>query len=531
MKHRKIATLTLILTLALSLFAAIPVQAATEPEIETSIQAGLAWLAAQQNPDGSWGVVNYKTADTAFCVLKFIDAAKEFGTTWDDTGYIYHQNVVDGLNYLFSRAVKVPIAVQPAGNPDSDLDGYGVTFIANTLGYETSIALMAIAATMKPAEVVNVPGSVVDGWTYEEVVEDVVDWMAWAQNEASGGSSRGGWRYSPNSGDSDNSVTGYAALGLGYAKQFGKPAPSWVLDELKLFIGAIQAPAGYSLYTPTWDYADRMLKTGNLLYEMALVGMPIEDPNVQLAIQYIEDNWGNIGNVYQRGYCLMKGLEAYDIEDLGGTDWFDDLSTWIVDTQVSDHWVGYQDDGTGVRSTAWALLTLEKVTADPDLTPVDFKQRALELVSGVESTDYRINFKNKLIISYITKSLNEQYWMDGAHLDPMMGWLVFKYEFMACNHMKILMADYPELEATYMEACELLVEADRMLAETLLNEAQALAPPVGTPARAIYDTYFAKATMYYEKGLEYMEAGDCCRAILQFEYSWLQSKTIIQRFS
>ena len=162
------------------------------------------------------------------------------------------------------------------------------------------------------------------------------------------------------------------------------------------------------------------------------------------------------------------------------------------------------------------------------------KSDALRLVSGIETDDYRISFKNKLIISYIQKSLNPALWPDPDHLDPVMGWLVFKYEFMACNHMKILMADYPddvELVATYTEACELLAEADMMLAETLMAEAEALAPPVGTPARAIFDTYFAKATLYFDKGVEYMEAGDCCRAILQFEYSWLQSKTIIQKFS
>ena len=479
------------------------------------------------------------TADTGLSVLKFIDAAKEFGTTWDDPGYIYHQNVVDGLNRLFARAAIGAIAVQAAGDPDSDGDGIGVYFQASTQVYETSIALMAIAATQTPAKVVSVTGSVVDGWTYDQVVEDIVDFMAWAQNENP--ADRGGWGYTPNSAWSDNSVTGYAALGLGYAKQFGRPAPSWVIDELALWVAAIQDPAtGASWYRTLaagggWQvYGDLMLKTGNLLYEMALIGLPVGDPNVQHALQYIENNWGDIGTQYQRAYCLMKGLEAYDIETVGTHDWFDELSTWIVDDQNGDgYWTGDAHDSTGgIRSTAWALLTLEKATAppQPELS-LELKLKALELVSGIETSDYRIGFKNRLIISYITKSVNKAYWVDGSHLDPRMGWLVFKYEFMACNHMKILMADYPddvELVETYMEACKLLVEADRLLALTLLKEAEANAPPVGTPARAIYDTYHDKAVMYYEKGVEYMDAGDCCRAILQFEYSWLQSRNLVK---
>ena len=189
----------------------------------------------------------------------------------------------------------------------------------------------------------------------------------------------------------------------------------------------------------------------------------------------------------------------------------------------------YPDEGAVV-----GVQDIYVTVPEIEIFPRDAKLRALELVSGIETDDYRLNFKNKLIISYITKSLNPALWLDPDHVDPMMGWLVFKYEFMACNHMKILMADYPDnkvLVETYMEACELLVEADMILAQTLLNEADALAPPEGTPARAIYDTYFAKAKLYFEKGVEYMDAGDCCRAILQFEYSWLQSKTIIQKFS
>ena len=161
----------------------------------------------------------------------------------------------------------------------------------------------------------------------------------------------------------------------------------------------------------------------------------------------------------------------------------------------------------------------------------DLKRRALELVSGIETDDYRINFKNKLIISYITKSLDDSYWMDASHLDPRMGWLVFKYEFMACNHMKILMADYPddtELVETYMEACRLLVEADRLLALTMLEEAEANAPDEGTPERVIFDIYYGKAEMYYDQGKAYMDAGDCCRAILQFEYSWLQTRNLVR---
>ena len=194
--------------------------------------------------------------------------------------------------------------------------------------------------------------------------------------------------------------------------------------------------------------------------------------------------------------------------------------------------------GTGV-----SYLLDEEVTDSDDANYVgtpsepeflyELKALALDMVSEIDTGIYRLDYKNSLVVSYITKSINPALWVDLEHIDPVMGWLVFKYEFMACNHMKLLMADYPDepVVDVYMEVCGLLVEADRQLAKVLMDEAMALAPPEGTPERSVYDTYFAKATMYYEQGLAYMESGDCCRAILQFEYSWLQSKTIVQRFS
>ena len=158
------------------------------------------------------------------------------------------------------------------------------------------------------------------------------------------------------------------------------------------------------------------------------------------------------------------------------------------------------------------------------------KEAALNLVSELEPDDYRTAFKNRLVVNYIEKSLSPELWVDETHLDPARGWLVFSYEFMACSHMKTLIPDNPGLADVYTEASVKLAEADEELAKVLLEEAEAAAPPLGTPTRSVYDSYMGKALMFYENGVEYMDAGDYCRAILQFEYSWLQSKTITQRY-
>jgi hypothetical protein len=366
----------IIITLVLALFMSsmlvvAPVSAVSEDEISDSIEAGLAWLATKQNADGSWGS-GYKTAQTGIAVLKFIDYVKEVPgiDSWTDPDYVYHEVVVDGLNYLFRNAYYVPIGVKTYGDPDTLDNDLGIRFNGFD-DYETSIALMAIGATMTPALTVTEPGAI-NGVSYADVVQDIVDYLSYTQRESV--NARGGWGYQGDPNWADNSVSGYASLGLGYAQNFGATIPDFVKDELAHWISIIQSPAGYSYYRPpaVWSdpYGDLLLRTGNLLYQMALVGMPIEDPNVQAALSYIENNWALAGSYYQRVYCMMKGLEAYEIDDeisVGVTgDWYNETASWIVGNQNADgSWPRDPHDYYSPYSmtTAWALLTLEKAVA------------------------------------------------------------------------------------------------------------------------------------------------------------------------
>jgi hypothetical protein len=382
MRETKILSIITVALMLTSILMVLPVSAATEDEIEASIALGLPWLAAQQYPDGSWGP-GYSVARTGLAVLKFIDYVKEVPEvdSWTDPAYVYHDVVVDGLNYLFSYGYYVPISVQTHGDPDTLDNDMGIRFTGFD-DYETSIALMALGATMTPGLTVTASGPL-NGVTYADVVQDVVDYLSYVQREST--YARGGWGYEGDPDWADNSVSGYASLGLGYAQAFGATIPQFVKDELAHWISIIQSPAGYSYYRPpaVWPdpYEDLLLRTGNLLYQMALVGMPVDDPNVQLALSYIESSWALGGNSFQRAYCLMKGLEAYGIEDeisvgVSG-DWFDELSTYIVTTQLpAGNWPGDPHDyyPPHAMTASWALLTLEKAVAVPRITvSVDIK--------------------------------------------------------------------------------------------------------------------------------------------------------------
>ena len=362
---RKILSIAISLGLLVGLMA-VPVQAATEDEIEESVQKGIEWLVAQQNADGSWGTYE-QVAYTGLAVVKLEDRAYELGYSPFDPEYEYSENVTMGLNYIFSNA-----AIHAEGGVCFAMGGHET--------YNTGVAMMAIAASRTPGRIVNVPGPI-NTWTYEEVLHNNVKFFANTQNPD------GGWRYSAGDEPSDNSNTGYAVLGLRYAEVFGIEIPQSVKDNLAGYIEYIQCDPGDSMYDPSEDGGSgyvvpcdwvNILKTGNLLFEMKFVGWNLEHERVQRAIAYIVRHWGDMNQDpgwrfhRQAMYCTMKGLEAYVLDEIDGIDWFEDLSDELVATQNPDGYWPWDPWGDEVLSTAWALLTLERVVP-PLPVPVDVK--------------------------------------------------------------------------------------------------------------------------------------------------------------
>ncbi len=361
-----------------------PGLAASEDAIEESIEAGLAWLAAQQDPVGGyWGATTCERVGfTGFALLKMEDRAYELGYDSPfDPEYEYASNVDLGFDYIFNY-------YNDAG--DTDGDGVHEGFFYNSecnyhQTYSTAVALMAISSSGTPDRVVDVGSPFALGKTYKQIAEECVEWFIEAQNPD------GAWRYYAGEEPSDQSNSGWVTMGLTYANvKFGIDIAE-VLPGLQSWVNAIQntdmaSPYyGGSMYTVGGSW-ENILKTGSLLYQFAMVSTPVTDTNVQAAIGFIENFW-NAGidtgwtDHRQAMFCMMKGLEAYNVEllDLDGddvpeTDWFDVVSSHLVGTQNADgswpgdYWAGQE------ASTAWALLTLERSVIIPVLeVPVDMK--------------------------------------------------------------------------------------------------------------------------------------------------------------
>lgn len=441
-----VKSLTLAMVLILAVMLAAPALAwpdtVNQAQIDASIDKGLEWLAEEQNPDGSWST-SYKVGQTGLAVLKFETHAVFMGMSPFDPSYKYSDNVAAGLKYIFSMTSNVTSS-NTTYNRDPDTNGNGILVRAyqNYPMYETGIALMAICASNEPDRIISGSGKQ-DGRKFKDVAQDMVDFIAWGQNEygdvTSTDPDRGGWRYQPNYGTSDNSITGYVTIGLAYAEAsppwgFGLTIPSWVFSELQLFIGAVQDPqsaadpSGYdggSWYEPQARMWINMLKTGNLLNEMALVGYGPGHDNVTQAREYMERHWldpnysGPEGAAYQGWYgqnqgqpstqtcfTMMKGFQALGIDTIdygsGPASWYGEMATRIVNTQnpdgswPTDYW------GTNILSTAWAMLALEKAAPpamalippfDINLPGTDHTVTAIYKIAGVPQEDVEIEFE------------------------------------------------------------------------------------------------------------------------------------------
>jgi len=401
----KIKTISAKRCLAIALTAAamtVPVaaMAATEAEKRSAIDSGLAWLATQQQGNGSWfysgGVEDAATTGSA--LLAFLEEK-------DSWAVDYSSNVTAGINYLLNQATTYNISVQPAGNPDSDGNGVGVKFVPggnnNRDTYVTGLALPAIAKVAAATPNALVTTGALAGWTYKDVVQNTVDYFAYGQSDPATGVHQGGWRYYANSGTSDNSTAQWPPISMLYAQAVpGVTVPSFVKSELTNYIDYIQnSTSGGSGYdSPT--YLVNEAKTGGLLAEMAFAGYNGTSSGAgdlsdrAGALTYLNNNWTNFANSTWNGnfahpyamWSIYKGLELQiglndtaAITNLltdcgaarGGQDagdncnWWEDYSEWLVQNQnANGSWAGYSNWPSAL-STPW-FINILAATEIPD---------------------------------------------------------------------------------------------------------------------------------------------------------------------
>lgn len=375
---RHIPVLLLLALLLLGLVFAASAGAASKAQIDAALASGVGYLVPLQStggaPTGAWPSDAYYAANAGFAVAVLEHYAEQLRKDPLDPTYAYAANVQAGLDYLFSSAVYDPVDHWVYWN-DNGIDAY-----------QTGPCLMAIARSGAPDAVVN--GGALNGFTYKQVAQMAVDWLASAQVTA--GTGTGAWYYYKGAGDyGDQSATGWVGMGLGYAAHsMDCTIPADTLTRLATWNDFIQSTApdatfGGAAYTNSYLGWYNVYKTGHLLFNRSLCGDTVATQRVQDALTFMTAHWADKTNGYYssndygwRGdpanglkpsyiatAAAMKGFTALGIETFNGIDWYQDFSDVIVANQLADgHWEGggYDENDSTLRSTCWALLTLLK---------------------------------------------------------------------------------------------------------------------------------------------------------------------------
>ena len=226
----------------------------------------------------------------------------------------YVDDVRRGLPYLEAALSAAGIPTQPAGNPDTNGNGIGLSY-NQSIYISGQVADAFVGAGLQTTLATAGDATYVRGRTYRDLVQDIMDGYWYGQSDV-GGSGRGGWHYGWNYGSADNSTAQWGAItGLAGENAWNIPVPQWVKDEnLNYWLrysqsmnpGFYNGSFGYSQseYCP---WSSCMSTTPSGLVQMNFDGVR-NDPNATTDNEIRQDN---IKSRRSTGMSLMpNGFES-----------------------------------------------------------------------------------------------------------------------------------------------------------------------------------------------------------------------------
>ena len=331
---------------------------APSDEVQRALTKALDWLAAQQQKDGSWPVSGaFHEAFTGLPLMAFIGAKcvpKD-----------YSANIQAALAFLKSKFV--PGDKYPAGSKEAAKNGGVFTTATNAQMYQQAIATLAVIEALVD---LDDPG-------LEPMAQEAIDLIIRSQNtenkpETLGGPvmpekrDHGGWRYNPDSTDSDLSVTGWQVLTLKAAVNAGFAVPDHVFLAAAKYVRSLQGKKdGSFLYNSPGGSGDSCGRAGMGALSLQLCGFP-DDPAVPPALRFMQD-YAPRWNIEDPGdgrafYFWYYGTRAMYLA--GGDDWRvwkDWMCRFLVDHQNGDgSWEGTRNEmRLDVYRVALGALMLE----------------------------------------------------------------------------------------------------------------------------------------------------------------------------
>ena len=363
--------------------------------INRAIEDGLRWLwTAQENraanfPNGvttNWGQLfsGFRRSFTALVVLAFENHGYKVPNNNSAPTGLYETYVVQrGLNYVVDTLNLQTLNVQPAGSPcvgGVEAAPCQGLFNADQPGYATAVSSLALSGSSAlsrsvPAGLGASNGGYVAGKSLGEILQRLMNTIAWGQNDGVGCIGRGGWIYGFSNNacqQSDGSTVGWDILALLDAAASGAAEPAFVKSEFNFALTQGQNTSGSLDYRADNNPASD--STGNntaragislqgTYYEAG--GPTLAAPAVVAGVNYINSRWsgayaagdytGTCSGTQNKGcgyamYNIFKGLKLQGVTSLpAASDWYAEYQDWLVANQTDPNTLagGSWNGGTG----------------------------------------------------------------------------------------------------------------------------------------------------------------------------------------
>jgi len=285
-------------------------------EVDQAIVKGLEWIARGQQPDGSFGQHKGSTQSGvwALCGMAFLARGHVPGTQ------------------PYGEVVEKIITKLAEEQRD---DGY----LSNDQGKMYSHCISTLFLSEVSGMVRPELQKVIDK-TLPKALKVIID----AQKISKDQNNKGGWRYKPDSRDSDFSCSGWALMALRSARLNGAQIPPEAIkDAVEYILRRHDENEGSFGYTDTKSHAVTLTGAGILC--LSLCGEH-SNPAIARASGYLMKNYEKLP---KENYCFYgMYYAAQGLFQMGGDEW-KTFSQWMYDTWIpkqfeDGHWDRHEQD-------------------------------------------------------------------------------------------------------------------------------------------------------------------------------------------
>ncbi|HLQ43640.1 MAG TPA: prenyltransferase/squalene oxidase repeat-containing protein, partial [Planctomycetaceae bacterium] len=210
--------------------------------IDAAISKALEHIASKQLPSGAWPIDQFgeSTSATSLAVMAFLSAGHVPGEG------PYDQTMQRGIRWVLDHQQQSGLLVHKTGHGPMYCHGISTLMLAEVAGM-TDDSLSERC---------------------REALTKAVRLILSAQSVRKDRGNAGGWRYSPNSNDSDLSVTGWQLLALRAAKNLGCDVPAEQIDDAVEYVKRCSFRGGGFGYQPGGVPSATRTGTGILCLEI-----------------------------------------------------------------------------------------------------------------------------------------------------------------------------------------------------------------------------------------------------------------------